>query len=128
MNELILAPRCASCDTVFAAEDQFCRRCGVPVVRSNPAALAIPSGAPLVAADRGRSLLESRVAVIGILLVAGPLGLPFLWLSGRFSRPTKIISTVAYFGLTVVAPIAVTWYWLDIAVRPLLDVWASKPS
>ena len=127
MNELILAPRCASCHTVFSIEDRFCRHCGAPAMAGNSTAPAIRHAAPPVHMNPGRTLLESRVAVIAILLVAGPLGLPFLWLSGRFSRPTKIITTVAYFGLTVVAPLAVAWYWLDIAVRPLLDVWVRKP-
>jgi hypothetical protein len=127
MHELILSPRCAACGAEFAAGDRFCRRCGVGVVAMNPAAPAIPRDVRLAPSSPVRSLLESRVAVVGILLVAGPLGLPLLWLSGRFSRPTKIITTVAYFGLTVVAPIAITWYWLDVAVRPLLDVWARKP-
>jgi hypothetical protein len=126
MNELILASRCASCDEAFAADDRFCRQCGAPVAPSSTALSVRRSGA-VVMSSPARSILESRAAVVGLLVVVGPLGLPFLWFSGRFSRPTKIITTIAYFGLTVVAPIAVTWYWLDVAVRPLLDVWERKP-
>jgi hypothetical protein len=122
MPELILAPQCTSCNAALAAEDQFCRHCGAAARFAAP---AVRREAKVVPARL--SILENRAAVIAILLVTGPLGLPCLWFSGRFSRLTKIVTTVAYFGLTVVAPIAITWYWLDVAVRPLLDVWAPKP-
>jgi hypothetical protein len=127
MNELILSPRCPACDAELAAADRFCRRCGGPLAVRTAAPPAAGREAPVALSRGAASLLQSRPAVIAILLVGGPVGLPFLWLSGRFSRPTKIITTVAYFGLTVVAPIALTWYWLDVAVRPLLDVWTRKP-
>jgi hypothetical protein len=121
--ELILASQCDSCRAALAVEDQFCRRCGAATAaRLAPATLRETKLVPA-----RLSILENRAAVIAIILVAGPLGLPCLWFSGRFSRATKIIATIVYFALTVVAPIAITWYWLDVAVRPLLDVWARKP-
>jgi hypothetical protein len=67
-------------------------------------------------------LLGNRLVVIGLLAVAGPLGLPALWLSRRFSKPTKIATTVLFFLATVVAPLALAYYWLEIALRPLVDV------
>ena len=66
--------------------------------------------------------LQRRWVVITILLVAGPMGLPVLWLSHRFSRFTKIIVTTGLALLTVVFPIVFTWYWCEVAIRPLLDV------
>ncbi len=71
-------------------------------------------------------LLNSRLAVIGLLLIAGPLGLPALWLSGRFSRGVKIVTTAIYFLLTVVFPLALTYYCCEIALRPLVDAFAGK--
>lgn len=67
-------------------------------------------------------LLGNRLVVVGLLAVAGPLGLPALWLSRRFSKPTKIATTVVFFLATVVAPLALAYYWLEVALRPLVDV------
>ena len=68
------------------------------------------------------AFLNNRLAVIGIIALIGPLGLPALWFSWRFSKSTKIITTTAYFLVTIVLPIALAWYWLDYSVRPLIEV------
>lgn len=70
-------------------------------------------------------VINNRLAVIGIIALLGPLGLPALWFSPRFSRPTKIITTVTYVLLTTVLPIAIAWYWLDYSLRPLVDVFGK---
>lgn len=67
-------------------------------------------------------LLGNRFVVIGLLAVAGPLGLPALWFSRKFSKGTKIATTVLFFLATVVAPLALAYYWLEIALRPLVEV------
>ena len=69
--------------------------------------------------------LNHRGVVAAILLFCGPLGLPALWFSPRFSLTTKIIISVVLFAATVIAPLAVSWYWLDVAVRPVLDALTS---
>lgn len=77
---------------------------------------------PLVEIDPEiAGLFGNRWLVIGLLLVAGPLGLPALWLSRRFGRTTKIITSVVFFLATVVAPLAITYYWLEIALQPLVE-------
>ena len=69
--------------------------------------------------------LNHRGVVAAILLVCGPLGLPALWFSPRFSKTSKIVISVLLFAATVVAPLALSWYWLDVAVRPVLDALTS---
>ena len=66
-------------------------------------------------------VLDNRLFVIAILLCAGPIGLPALWFSHRFARRSKIITTTVYFLLTVIVPLAIAWYFLDVAVRPIVD-------
>ncbi len=67
------------------------------------------------------TVLENRGYVLAILLLAGPIGLPALWFSPRFSRVFKMVTTALYFLVTAILPIVVTWYLLDVAVRPLLE-------
>ena len=82
----------------------------------------VPPAAVVVHVDpKVLAWLSHRGVVVAILLVAGPLGLPALWFSPRFSKTTKIVVSLALFAATVVAPLAVSWYWLDVAVRPVLD-------
>ena len=66
-------------------------------------------------------LLNSHAIVWAILLVLGPLGLPALWMSPRYSKTAKVLWTAVLLIGTVVLPIAMTWYWLDTAMQPLLD-------
>ena len=73
-----------------------------------------------------RRVLDNRPLVVLLVLFAGPLGLPALWLSRRFPRWVKISISVAFLLLTVVAPIAVTWYYLNVAVAPLVDAFPSS--
>jgi hypothetical protein len=68
--------------------------------------------------------LERRWVLITILLVAGPLGLLLVWPSRRFARSTKIVVTVGVVLVTVVLPLALAWYWCEMAVRPLVDALA----
>ena len=93
----------------------------VPAVAS-PIAEAEHNGAVQIQVDPAiGGILNNRLAVVGILALVGPLGLPALWLSRRFSKPTKIITTVLFLLVTVVMPLALAFYWLEIALRPLAD-------
>ena len=68
-----------------------------------------------------RRVLGNRLLVTGLLLLIGPLGLPALWLNRRFSPVTKILGTLGFVALTIVLPIALTWYWCHHALQPLVD-------
>ncbi len=135
MSQLILAPSlfCHQCGAACEGDDNFCRRCGIPVrdqeekaVAGQAAAVVIPeanqiAAAPVHPISSARQLLDNRLFVVTLLLIVGPLGLPALWFNRRFSSLTKIFTTVVYFLLTAVLPLALAWYWLEIAVRPLVD-------
>ena len=138
MGELIvLDDSCSRCGAAFLESDNYCGNCGLPtavpgyagdeaeLVNLQREFVDVPSRQSTVAPRREQSLvtsvLENRSYVIAILLCAGPIGLPALWFSRRFSRRFKIIITTAYFLFTAVLPLAITWYVLDIAVRPLVD-------
>jgi hypothetical protein len=71
------------------------------------------------------ALLNNRAVVIAILCCAGPIGLPALWFSPRFSPITKGIVTAAFFTLTVVLPLAGAWYALEVLIRPIADALSS---
>lgn len=70
-------------------------------------------------------LLSNRLAVVAILALVGPIGLPALWLSPRFSRIAKILTTVLFLLATVALPLAMAYYWLEIALRPLVDAFGQ---
>lgn len=76
---------------------------------------SITLGGPVAA------VLNSRFLVATILLVAGPLGLPALWLSPRFSRVTKALGTLAFLLLTAILPLVGVWYATEVLLRPLAD-------
>jgi hypothetical protein len=138
MRELIVInDSCNHCGVAFLESDNYCRNCGFPMVvpvRANDDAesldpqrelAVIPSCQSTVAPRREQSLvtivLGNRLYVVAILLCAGPIGLPALWFSHRFSRRFKIIATAGYFLFTVILPLALTWYVVDVSVRPLVD-------
>jgi hypothetical protein len=81
---------------------------------------------PPTIAQRGPVLilpqyLERRWVVLAMVLCTGPIGLPLLWLSRRFSRLAKISLTAGFVLLTVVLPIVLVWYWCDVAIHPLVE-------
>ena len=126
MHELTaLTESCDLCRQELPEHSNCCLQCdssSVPAVVQNaiPARKAVGTQQALVPVMP--MWLQRRWVVITILLVAGPMGLPVLWLSHRFSRFTKIIVTTGLALLTVVFPIVFTWYWCEVAIRPLLDV------
>jgi len=139
MNELVVInDSCSRCGVALLESDNFCGNCGLPAdvdaypnvpaeLVDPPGELAIVRSAPVnVAPPRPRSPLagvsENRLLVIAILLCAGPMGLPALWLSCRFSRRTKILTTIGYLLVTAILPLAIAWYFLEVAVRPVVDV------
>ena len=139
MSQLIIADSCCEqCGTALRAADNYCRICGLSTDRqlatTQPAeqgnapidatVILCPTANPPVPHEQSlvARVLENRFYVLAILLCVGPLGLPALWFSRRFSRSVKIATTVVYFTITVVIPLVVAWYLLDITLRPIVDV------
>jgi len=119
-SDLVIAPVvCDLCGAECHSEHRFCSQCGTSLATESLPLCHRTTNVPVV--QGSTNPLDNRLVVVGILLCAGPLGLPALWFSRRFSRVTKVVTTVAYFVFTAVLPLVIAWYWLDIAVRPLLE-------
>lgn len=138
MTELIVVEdTCHHCGVTLSAWDNYCRHCGLATIAGTPELVdaelidspnetaLVARHSTIVVATREQSIvtkiLENRFYVISILLCVGPIGLPALWFSRRFSRRTKIITTTGYFLFTVVIPLVAAWYFLNVALRPIVD-------
>jgi hypothetical protein len=123
---------CRQCGAPMTVADNYCSECGTgcrELIKFNhPVARFSPERANQISPVTGddvlaiKSVLNSRLAVFGLIAVAGPFGLPALWFSPRFAKRTKIIATIAYLLLATVLPLAIAWYWLDYSMRPLVEV------
>ena len=140
MNELITTRPleiqtnnfCRACGCALLPNDNFCGQCGagcrdliVPpnaVCSIDDQADQSKAVATTDSAATFQTIVDNRMFVVGMIACAGPLGLLAMWFSQRFTKRTKVITTVSYVLLVIVAPLAVIWYWLDIALRPLVDV------
>jgi hypothetical protein len=128
---------CRQCGGRLGSQDNFCGECGTGsepieifdpvsgtsvgfVAAAPPNAILANDGAPAI-----KAFLKNRLAVVGMIALIGPLGLPALWFSPRFTTRTKVITTSAYVLMTTVVPLAVAWYWLDYSLRPLVDVFGQ---
>ena len=127
--EIVTGNYCRSCGTALFQNDRFCGDCGaaccelvVPSGPQNPLAQQSKELATVDPAVTIQTMVNSRTFVVGLIAVAGPLGLLALWFNQRFSNRTKIITTVAYVLLAIVLPLVVVWYWLDVALRPLVEI------
>ena len=128
MNTLVVVSEvCSRCGRSLPDGSGFCSHCDSPPV-SKAVLLGSNCGQP-IPADRpptvGLACLDNRWMVVGLLLVAGPAGLPFLWFSRRFSKSVKILTSVAYAVLTVAVPLGLVWYWCEVSVRPLVNALAK---
>lgn len=142
MNELITTPDveivrnnfCRHCGRPLLAADNFCRECGTacherfgivdPISRTSVGHMAAESSSVVVTGDGMptiNALVNNRLAVIGVIALIGPLGLPALWFSPRFAKRTKITITSTYVLLTTIVPLVIAWYWLDYSLRPLVE-------
>lgn len=65
-------------------------------------------------------IVNSHLVLWVVLLSLGPLGLPLFWISPRYHLWSKLLITVMTLGLTIVFPIALTLYFSDFAMQPLL--------
>jgi len=115
---------CRGCYAVLDAGDKFCRHCGQRVAGADaePAAGADPVPAQLVVEPPAArsNWSQSRWFVLAMLFVVlGPLAIPMLWRSRRFSVPWKIVLTLLVAILTV-AVLWLVWYVVDkTIVEPL---------
>jgi hypothetical protein len=104
-------PVCRQCTAVLDADDNYCRRCG--------AATAVGIRLGISPAARQPAVWESPWVILPLLFfVLGPLALPLLWRSRRFTLLWKGILTALVIGLTVML-VWTTWVAMEQAMGPL---------
>lgn len=144
---MVVDYRCGRCGAVLSGSANYCSCCGCPTGKSTDLMVAeivddgeswavipprymtslstrgMPRGGPLSATSdlTVHSLLHNRPLIVVLLLCLGPLALPLLWISPRFSRRCKLVTTVVFFLVTVVMPLLLAWYVFEIVLRPLAD-------
>ena len=129
---LIVDNFCGNCGNELSAQDNFCRLCGtqahggaaIDQNGSNIPTTAITNPSQQVSSPAGvvQTVLNNRLYVGMVIALIGPLGLPALWFSPRFSNRTKIVLTSIFVVLTTIVPLVIAWYFLDYSMRPLLEV------
>ena len=141
---------CGQCGNHLNVQDNFCRNCGTQVhgpiavtstsivtATSQPRALILDDQNDVRQAtgtlakhnqqqlsnpaDTVQVILNNRLCVGIVIALIGPLGLPALWFSPRFSNQTKLLLTLFFVVITAVVPLAIAWYFLDYSVRPLVE-------
>ena len=119
MNELLIETTvCHGCYSVIDAGDHYCRHCGTNLLDGNDAAVK-PVLASVVQPPR---FSESPWVVLPLLfLVLGPLGVPLLWRSRRFTRLWKVVLTVLMAVVTAYLVWSV-WYVLNQSLAPLKEL------
>ncbi len=114
---------CGSCSAVLETRDRFCRHCGAPIsapaeARSHRSDAATPDLVP-VRPPTGRRIADSRAMVLLLLFaVLGPLALPTLWRSSRFSRFWKIALTALVLIITAVI-VWILWWAISLFLDSL---------
>jgi ribosomal protein L40E len=110
-------PLCRQCTATLDADDNYCRRCGTPTAWGVKLGVAVDGRRPVA--------WESPWVVLPLLFfVLGPLALPLLWRSRRFTLLWKWVLTVIITALTVFF-VLTTWIALERTLAPLqkaLDV------
>lgn len=109
---------CRRCSEMLDVGDNFCRHCGemtkVGVALTKIGRLPVPASAAVP--EKPLSWSENPVVVLLALSLIGPLAIPMLWRSRRFTRGWKIGLTVAVLAVTVLA----CWYTVK-AINAALD-------
>jgi ribosomal protein L40E len=125
---------CRRCFALLEVEDNYCRRCGTPTPRVQTAwaaegekgdspHLPVPLFPPK---SGGGKLLEGRITVLTMLFaVLGPLALPLLWRSSRFSLAWKVALTLLVLLLTGIV-IGLFSYVVQMTLAPLKELHEVK--
>ena len=103
------------------AEDNYCRHCGTPTARVQ-AAWAVQSPASPQSPKPSGKFLDGRITVLTMLFaVLGPLALPLLWRSSRFSLVWKVVLTLLVLLLTAIV-IGLFSYVVQMTLAPLKEL------
>ncbi len=72
-----------------------------------------------------QKIADNRMIVLAMILFLGPLGFLALWCSRRFTNRAKVMVTASYALLVFVLPVAIIWFWMDLSLRPLVDMFGK---
>jgi hypothetical protein len=113
---------CLRCRAVLDAGDHYCRRCGTPIGTAGSSDTVPPVGAEAAPSSVQFRYWESPWIVLALLfLVLGPLAIPLLWRSRRFTLLWKNILTALVIALTALLLWNV-WLVLQQALGSLHDL------
>jgi hypothetical protein len=125
---VIEATVCRGCYAVIEAVDNYCRHCGTPTIdvtgmpNGNRAARPFSGELGSASSTQQSRLSESPWVVLPMLfLVLGPLALPLLWRSRRFTLPWKVALSVVMAGMTVFLLWSI-WFSLQQSLAPLREL------
>jgi ribosomal protein L40E len=111
---------CRHCQAVVDLGDNFCRHCGAPLGAAATDS-AVPGTAPPDRFARRPIRPASRGALlVALFVVLGPVALPMLWRSPRFSPRSKIILTILV-AIQTVAVVWLVWYVLHLYILEPLE-------
>ena len=116
---------CRQCYAVLDATDNYCRCCGAPTPNmagesaSGRAAGLVQAHVVAEPPAKRPNILESPWVVLAMLfLVLGPLALPMLWRSRRFTLLWKVVLTAVVVAITALLLWAI-WRVFQVALAPL---------
>ena len=116
---------CGHCYTVLDVGDNFCRQCG-KVTKNGPAGNLGTRGGVGDTAGPSQGGLRSgwsespAIVLTSLFFLLGPIALPMLWRSRRFSIVWKVTLTVIVVVATVVMCWLI-WYLSMELLRPLRE-------
>jgi hypothetical protein len=111
-NPVPQKPICGRCTAVLDADDNYCRRCGVPTSFGIAAGILPPARPP--------AIWESPWAILPLLfLVIGPLAFPLLWRSRQFTMFWKCSLTIVVTSITIFL-FWFSWFVTQQQLTPLL--------
>jgi hypothetical protein len=113
-SEKVSQTPCGRCSELLDPGDNFCRHCGW--MTQVGAAMVKIGRLPAPVPEKPLSWAENAVIVLLALCLIGPLAIPMLWRSRRFTRGWKIGLTLAVLAVTVLA----CWYTVK-AVNAAVD-------
>lgn len=110
-DPVLTTPICRRCRAVLDADDNYCRRCGMPT--------GMDRQDPAPATSDSKKHWESPWVIVGLLLaVIGPFALPLVWRSRRFSFLWKYILTVVSVCQTILV-VWLLWFIMHLTVVSL---------
>ena len=118
--EKVSQTACGRCSEMLDPGDNFCRHCGR--MTEVGAAMVKIGRLPAPIPEKPLRWTENAVIVLLALSLFGPLAIPMLWRSRRFTRGWKIGLTIAVLAVTVFA----CWYTAKVINAAVDKAWRES--